>query len=292
MFKKEADMNKKLKLLMKEFHPDETDGVYSALVPTHSCQDDEIKMRQKVATLQYDNYFNTIARSHSIPVMDYEVEHFLSMVPRDGLILDIGGCWGWHWRKLATQRPDVGVVIVDFVRENFHHAKCLLNEMIGSQIVLMHADATHLPFQDANKTKLAFDAVWSVQTFQHIPDFKGAVSEAFRVLNYGGVFSTYSLHRTPLNKLIYRLFGKHMHTDGLFNDMYLLNRASDTQRKIVSHVFGSVKDRYTECLFHPDLKLNFTGKENSILGRFDTLLSDCILSKWIARQRSFEARKK
>jgi len=273
---------------------DEADGVFSAIVPTRSHQSDEIKMRQKVASLQYNNYLNTIAQSHSIPVMDDEVKRFLSMIPKGGLILDVGGCWGWHWRKLLTQRPDVGVVIVDFVRENFHHAKCLLNEMIGGQVVLMHADATQLPFKDADKTKTPFDAVWSVQTFQHIPDFNSAVSEVFRVLKCGGVFSTYSLHRTPLNKFIYRLFGKRMHTDGDYVGMYLLNRASDAQLEIVSQTFreGKVIDRYTECLFHPDLKLGFTGKENSMLGRLDVLLTDSVLGKWIARQRSFEVRKK
>jgi len=176
----EIGMNNKLELLMNEFHLDETDGVYGALSTLCSCQEDEVKLRQKVAGKQYDDYFKAIAQSHSIPVMEHEVERFLTKIPKDGLILDIGGCWGWHWRKLVSQRPDVGVVIIDFVRENFHHAKCVLNKMIGNQVVLMHADAAHLPFQDASNTKTPFDAVWSVQTFQHIPDFKGAVSEAFR----------------------------------------------------------------------------------------------------------------
>ena len=134
-------MNKNLELLMKEFHVDPSDGVYGALSSV-SFQEDEIKLRQKVAGKKYNNYLMAIAQSHSIPVMDYEVERFLSKVPIGGLILDIGGCWGWHWRTLAKQRPDVGVVIVDFVRENFHHAKYLLNDMIGNQVVLMHADAT------------------------------------------------------------------------------------------------------------------------------------------------------
>jgi len=84
-----------------------------------------------------------------------------------------------------------------------------------------------------------------------------------------------------------------MHTDGTFNGMYLLNRANDAQREIISNVFGvTVTDRYTECLFHPDLRLGFTGTEDSCLGNVDIMLSDGVLSKWIARQRSFEVRKK
>lgn len=276
---------------MKGFQLTEADGVYSEFSSKNLMQEDEIKFRQKIADKQCDDYFLTLAKSHSIPVMDYEVERFLSMIPKDGLILDVGGCWGWHWRKLQTQRPDVSVVIVDFVRENFYHAKCLLKELVGKQVVLMHADATHLPFDDADKTKMSFDAVWSVQTFQHIPDFEAAISEAYRVLKPAGIFSNYSLHRTPLNKLIYRIFGKHMHTDGLFDGMYLLNRACDEQRDIVTKIFGNAIDRYTECLFHPDLKFSFTGKENSIFGRIDSALSDYYFSRWIARQRCYEARK-
>jgi ubiquinone/menaquinone biosynthesis C-methylase UbiE len=286
-------MNKNLELLLKDINMDEIDGVYRSFSLSPTYQDDEIKLRQKVASQQYDDYFKVIAQSHSIAVMDSEIEKILSQVPKDGLILDVGGCWGWHWRKLYKHRPDVGVVIVDLVFENFHHARDLLNHMIGKQVVLMHADAIDLPFPDADKTENPFNAVWTVQVFQHIPDYQRAVKESYRVLDRGGVFSTYSLHRTPLNKLINRLIGKRMHTDGMFNDMYFLNRASDSQLDIVSQVFGgNVIDRYTECLFHPDLKLGFTGKENSIIGRLDALFSGSVLCKWIARQRSFEVIKK
>ena len=287
-------MNTKLSLLMRDFHIDVTDGVFSSIPSSPSTQSDEIKLRQEVASSQYDDYLTAISKSHSIPVMDYEIKRFLSLVPLDGVILDIGGCWGWHWRKLHQHRPDVSVVIVDFVRENFEHAKRLLGEAIGNQVVLIHADATHLPFQDSDKTNTSFDAIWSVQTFQHIPDFKMAVLEGFRVLNSGGLFCTYSLHRTPLIKFIYRLFGKRMHTDGEVVGVYFMNRASDTHREIISDVFEKqvVIDRYTECLFHPNLKFSFTGKENSLLGSIDVLLTDSILSKWTARQRSFEVRKR
>ena len=287
-------MNAKLKLLMNEFHIDETDGVFSSIPSSPSTQSDEIKLRQEVASSQYDDYLTAISKSHSIPVMDYEIKRFLSLVPLDGVILDIGGCWGWHWRKLHQQRPDVSVVIVDFVRENFEHTKRMLGKVVGNQIVLMHADATRLPFQDADKAKVSFDAIWSVQTYQHIPSLQGAVLEAFRVLSRGGMLSTYSLHRTPLIKCIYRLFGKRMHTDGEVVGTYLLNRGCDAHREIISDVFEKqrVVDRYTECLFHPDLKFSFAGKENSMLGRIDILLTDSIFSNWMARQRSFEVRKK
>ena len=51
--------------------------------------------------------------------MDREIEKFLNQIPNGGVVLDIGGCWGWHWRKISTQRPDITVVIVDLIVKTF-----------------------------------------------------------------------------------------------------------------------------------------------------------------------------
>ncbi|SOR63268.1 Methyltransferase domain protein (fragment) [Leptospira interrogans serovar Manilae] len=48
----------------------------------------------------------------------------------------------------------------------------------------------------------------TVQTFQHIPDFKKVCSEAFRVLKPEGTFINYSLNKTPMNHIIYFLLGR------------------------------------------------------------------------------------
>jgi ubiquinone/menaquinone biosynthesis C-methylase UbiE len=190
-----------------------TDGIYAAPTPTFAQdQDVERELRERVAAQPYDDYMAVIAQSHSIPVMDHEVDRFLATIPRNGIILDAGGCWGWHWRRLAATRPDVGVVIIDLVRANLLHAKRELGELVGGQVALMHADATALPFSDAGNAWPGFDGVWSVQVFQHIPDFGRACREAHRVLRSGGRFATYSLHITPLNRAIYHLLGKPYHT--------------------------------------------------------------------------------
>ena len=78
------------------------------------------------------------------------------------------------------------MVIVDFVRSNLIHAKNVLGDLVGTNIAWLHADATKLPFSGENK----FDAVWTVQTFQHILDFEGAVREAYRLLRGGGYLQT------------------------------------------------------------------------------------------------------
>lgn len=269
------------------------DGIYAApLPPSASDQEAERQLRESIAALHYDDYLIAIARDHSIPVMDHEVDRFLASMPRGALILDIGGGWGWHWRRLAVTRPDVGAVIVDFVRANLNHARKMLGTLVGDQVMLLHADATALPFPDAAAGAAGFDGVWSVQVFQHIPDFPRACREAHRVLMPGGRFVNYSRYATPLDRMIYRMLGRPFHIAGTMKNLFHLTLATDSQRQVVTDLFGEVTDRYTECLFHPNLKLAFTGRMGSSLGNLDAYLGDVPwLGRWIARQRSVEATK-
>ena len=262
------------------------DGIWSSNLP-QSEQVDECKLREEVAAKPTENYINEIAQHHSIPVMDYEVTRFLDSVKDNALILDGGGWWGWHWRKLREQKPAARVIIVDFIRSNLRHAQKMLGSLEGSQVVLVHADATALPFEDD-----AFDAFWTVQTFQHIPNFKLACAEAERVLKTGGIFVNYSLHITPIIRMLYKVFGKPYHIEGSLEGLFYLERASNRQRDIVSSIFcAEVKDRYTEIFFHPNLKLTFAAGENNLIGNIDAFLGGGIGS-WFARQRSFEVIKK
>ena len=177
-------MNLKLKNLLQSQSVD-VDGIYSSRIASSEDQAAEITLREHVAAAQHDDYLAVISSSHSIMVMDHEVDRFLAKIPQGGLILDIGGCWGWHWRRLAMTRPDLGVLIVDFVRSNLPHARNILGDLVGGQVALMHADATALPFA-VDSSFQDFDGVWTVQTFQHIPAYDKAVVEAYRVLKGGG----------------------------------------------------------------------------------------------------------
>lgn len=266
------------------------DGIYSGVATKRgSAQALERELRERVAVATYKNYLSEVGKNHSVQVMDVEVKRFLEKLPLGAVVLDIGGCWGWHWRQLSERRPDVGVVIVDFVRANLHHAKSVLGALVGTQVALLEADATALPLPDATSA-CAFDGIWTVQTFQHIPDFEAACREARRVLKSGGQFWCYSLHRTPLNRLVYRALGRHFHVTGVVEGRFYLERASDSQREVIARVFSSkVVDRYSECLFHPDLRLSFTGAPSSIVGRLDARLSgSSFIARLLARQRSFE----
>lgn len=269
------------------------DGIYSAgTAAVSNAQGPEKALREQIASKGREDSLGYIARNHSVPVMDKEVDRFLAKMPRDPLILDIGGCWGWHWRRLAESRPDAQVVIVDFVRANLLRAGQLLGPLVGRQITLVEADATALPFPDSKGNESGFDGIWTVQVFQHIPEFELACREAHRLLKKGGRFINYSLQSTPLNRAVHRLLGKNYHEEGMLGEQLYLKRAGDDQRQLIERIFngGEVTERYSECIFHPDLKLVFTGKPGNVIGRMDARLSDSVwLGRWIGRQRSFEA---
>ena len=124
-------MNSKLQKLLSPISID-ADEIYLGIDIASQDQASEVELRERVAARKYENYFQAISQSHSIPVMDVEVDQFLAQIPKGGVVLDVGGCWGWHWRRLASTRPDVGVVIVDFVRSNLTHAQQVLGSLIGN----------------------------------------------------------------------------------------------------------------------------------------------------------------
>lgn len=273
-------------------HRADVDGIYVSQAGFSLEQSDEIALRERVAAVRYDDYLGAISQCHSIPVMDHEVDRFLAKIPQGGVILDIGGCWGWHWRRLAQTRPDVGVLIIDLVRSNLPHAQNILGGLVGHQVALMHADATRLPFV-ISESFSGFSGVWTVQTFQHIPDFKRAVSEAFRVLKVGGIFANYSLNIQPPVRLLYQLLGRKYVSEGEVDGLFWLARASNKQKKLIESIFGNaVSARWSEILFSPELHFPAPGKQEHPLGRLDSLISNNAgFLGWFARQRSFHCRK-
>jgi ubiquinone/menaquinone biosynthesis C-methylase UbiE len=284
-------MNSQLKNLLASCVAD-ADGIYSGMGALVSAQSEEIGLRERVAAQHYDDYLAALSLSHSIPVMDREVDLFLEKMPQGALILDIGGCWGWHWRRIAQTRPDVAVLIVDFVRSNLPHARNLLGKTVGHQVELMHADATALPFV-VDEIFRGFDGVWTVQTFQHIPDFEKAVSEAYRVMKPGACFVNDSLNVQPPVRWARRLLGRSYLTKGWIDGAFWLARASEEQKKCIESVFGCpVTQRWSEILYSPELRIPLPGRHGNVFGKLDSvLLNNAGILGWFARQRSFHCEK-
>jgi ubiquinone/menaquinone biosynthesis C-methylase UbiE len=257
------------------------DGIYG-MVPRDDHQVTEVDMRDQLARMPIGDLFGYISRSHSFPVMDYEVSCYLKKIPVNGTVIDIGGCWGWHWRDLESKRPDVSVVIVDFVRSNLLRAKGLLGS--SKKIYLVHGDAKSLTFPADT-----FDGVWTVQTFQHIPDFESAVRESYRVLKFGGEFANYSLNMQPPLRFMSRALRRNYIDEGWVPEMYWLSRASSSQKKIIEKIFmSSVKERWSEIIYTPEIGFWFPGKLHSMIGFVDKYLSNNLgIFGWLARQRSF-----
>lgn len=269
------------------------DGIYTSVnAEPESFQSLERIVREHDAAREYEDYLAYVSTLYSIPVMDNEIERFLAKMPTNSIILDIGGCFGWHWRNLLKNRPDIGLVIVDYIRKNLHHAKNMLGDQIGTNIILVHANALSLPFPTANVGYNGFDGIWTVQAFQHIPNFKQACVEACRVMVVGGQFFCYSMQTVSWIRLLYMLLNKKYHVSGLSKPgkgQMHLDRANKEQEQLISEVFrGDVSLRYTECFFHPDVKITFSGRENSLVGKFDAWFGgNNRLNSLLARQRSY-----
>lgn len=231
-----------------------------------------------------------ISKSHSIPVMDAEISRFLKCIPLNGIILDIGGCWGWHWRNVHLIRPDVSVVILDFVRPNLIHANTFLGDLTNKSVYLVHGDATNLQFSSE-----VFDGIWTVQCLQHIEKFESAILESYRVMKPGALFGNYSLNIQPQVKFIKELLGKTYVTDGrIMAGQLWLSRASERQKVLLEKLFQSeVCERWSEYLFSPALGLNSPGEEGHWLGWWDLKLTNKRgFLRWLARQHSFNVMKK
>jgi len=173
--------------------------------------------------------------------------------------------------------------MLDLVRENLHHAKALLGQELDNRVFLAHGDACALAFPDES-----FDAIWTVQALQHIPDLHRVLVQIHRVLKSGGIFMDYSLNLQHLLKCLYSLLGKRYCVEGA-QGSFFLRRGSSKIAAEMGGVFSSpVAMRFSEILFLPELRMQFTGRPTSILGRLDARLSGSLpLLSLIARQRSF-----
>ena len=113
------------------------------------------------------------------------------------------------------------------------------------------------------------------------------------VCSRGGIFANYSLNDGAAIRWLYRIVGRHYVNTGRVDGSYWLAPASGEQKQMLESIFATnVYERLSEILYKPELRISFPGREDSWLGRLDTLLSNNIdFLGFIARQRSFHCRK-
>ena len=261
------------------------DGIYSTK-EWGSGQEQELVLRKLVAERAPSDLILEISIHHSFSVMDREVKRFLQKLPQGATILDVGGCWGWHWRNISKVRPDIKVVIMDFVRENLEQSRYFLSDQINKNIFLVHGDGTKIPFEDQ-----LFDGYWAVQTLQHIPVLENALTEAKRVLKPGGCFTMYNLNNPKAIRTLYKALKRKWVDQGVIEGMYFFRRSGKRDADLVEKVFGNVSPpRFTEVLFTPELNLHRPAKPDHWLGWLDARLSS---SFWVwslvARQCAYSA---
>ena len=274
-----------LHLLHKKYQYNKSKKIFGTNQESH-FQKKEFILRKKIAKKKYENFLDEVALHHSVNVMDREVEKFLKLLPKNSIICDIGGSWGWHWRNIDKDRPDIKVIIVDFIFENLLIANKILENKINKQIFLINDDCCKF-----NIKNNLFNAVWSVQTLQHIPTYVHVYKKIYNQLKTGGYFYNCNLNINYMINLIYWILNKKYLIKG-FNSNYYLERSNKIQKKYLENIFkNKVVKIYSELLFHPDIKM-FTGSKTNLLGKIDSFLTGkFIIKKLFARQETYLIKK-
>jgi len=247
----------------------------------YKSQEVELNLRKKVAQKKYNNYFDKISEHHSIQVMDNEIIKFLKKLPIGAKILDIGCGWCWIWRKINKLRPDVKIFALDILFENFEISKNILPKDTKNQIIFICENII-----DTNLPENYFHAIWSVQTFQHIPEIEKSFTKAFRLLKKDGLFKNYNLNYNLFHNLKY--FNNHKKKIWI-NNLFYLNRDINYQKKLLENIFSSKSEiEFSELLFYPKLNI-FKFNLINIIDKF--LVGKNKFLSLFARQVSFELKK-
>ena len=267
---------------------DENDEIYN-FHETSLSQHREVEIRDAGALSAPDDIdalMRLVSHHHSVEVMKCEIRKFIDSVPFGGIILDVGVGWGWHWLGLSVYRPDLLVCVLDFSLQSLVRAKKVLTKESSNSFVYVCGNALNLKFENES-----INGYWSVQTLQHVDSFETAISEAHRVLTDGSQFVSYSLNTQPVVRSLYNVLGRSYVVNGEYSEGINLSRASTDQLTVVQKIFGApVEVRYSEILFSPEVLLNFPGRQNSLLGKIDNLLTgNSFVSRNFARQCSFHA---
>jgi len=224
-------------------------------------------------------------RHHARGPMLARAEEIASAAGKDGVILDVGCGFGWHWIDLSLARPDLRFILLDFSAVNLRVCRNLMPFSRHPNVLCVQASALDLPLRDD-----IVSVAWTVQVLQHLhPEQRAmALREIDRVLRSEGEFYVAWLRPVPMMKAVFRLFGKRYHEAGETSYGLYLDRFGPGIEAELREVFSSGHTSLSESLFHPELRLR---PRNRWSGRIDAALSTSPLGSLLARQAEFRGRK-
>ena len=132
----------------------------------------------------------------------------LADLPAGAAVLDMGCGRGTSVRLILSAlggRP-ARLVAFDVDAAAIEQARRRLAPLLGEAVELRVADATRLPFADAE-----FDAAFELGILHHIPDWRAALRETARVLRPGGVFYFAEPSYGRIHRGMYSLMGHPKH---------------------------------------------------------------------------------
>jgi ubiquinone/menaquinone biosynthesis C-methylase UbiE len=217
-------------------------------------QESERELRDRLAAAHAISsrpaLLDTVAEYHCVPVMRRRAQDFAARFTPNDRVLDVGIGWGWHWHG-RTDGPCV--IGVDMSVGNLRLARRVLGKT--DRVLLVCADAAALPLRDDSLA-----GVWSIQTFQHMPErvLAQAKSELDRVLREDFSIEMSDLNPGLLLRIVYRLAGRRLHRRGRMGEMELSRRTAREWTRIWSDFRRGrcrLSTGYSELFFHPDLHL-------------------------------------
>lgn len=254
-------------------------------------QDIERVMRESVAAPYIGNPGSAIkeaSRHHSYGVMTARARDIVVDLERNcsgsPLIMDLGCGFGWQWVDIAKQFPGVKFLLVDFAISNLLVCRSLMPYAEYSNVLCLQADISDMPLPDG-----VTDYCWSVQVLQHLPPVKrrDALKEIKRVQKAGAGLYIAWVRATPIIRAMYYLFGKRYHIKGELPDGVFYQRFDAEIETEVRNVFSSCEIRYSETLFHPELRLR---PDSILMGKADLALSSSPTAYLLARQAEIYGR--